>query len=120
MNWLSDKNRAAPAEGTYSGKVSSGLLSVIGAGETRDLEVCVPGGYCWKPRIGQSVIVVRTGAEGEAQSIIGCPDAPENTTAEDMEPGEVYISSTGGAYIYLKNNGEAIINGQVFAKEEEE
>ena len=119
MNWLSDKGRAAPQTGTYSGKVSSGLLSVIGTGETRELDVCAPGGYYWKPRIGQNVIVVKTGAEGEAQSIIGSSDAPENSTTVNMEAGEIYISSFGGAYIYLKNNGDVIINGQVFIKEEE-
>ena len=32
---------------------------------------------------------------------------------EDIESGEVKISSLGGAYIILKNNGDIVLNGLV-------
>ena len=35
----------------------------------------------------------------------------------DLEPGELLLFSQGGARIYLKNTGEVVINGQVFAAE---
>ena len=37
-----------------------------------------------------------------------------------LEPGELLLFSQGGARIYLKNSGEVVINGQVFAAEEGE
>lgn len=36
---------------------------------------------------------------------------------EPLEEGEVCLYSKGGASIVLKNTGEVIINGRVFAKE---
>ena len=38
---------------------------------------------------------------------------------EPLAEGEVCLFSRGGACIVLKNTGEVIINGQVFAKKEE-
>ena len=116
MNWLSNRKNTRAASDIYSGKVSSGQYSVIGDGETRDIGLCSPGGYSWKPGINESVIVVRTGQEGETRSIVG----RDNVPMEEISPGEVYIKSSGGAYIYLKNNGDVVINGHVFTEEEEE
>ena len=36
----------------------------------------------------------------------------------ELEAGEVCLYSKGGASILLKNTGEVVINGRVFAKEE--
>ena len=36
----------------------------------------------------------------------------------DIMPGEICIKSLGGAEIFLKNNGQVIINGQVFSAKE--
>ena len=47
-----------------------------------------------------------------------CAGAVVEETA--LEPGELLLFSQGGARIYLKNSGEVVINGQVFAAEEGE
>ena len=36
-----------------------------------------------------------------------------------VQPGELKLFSSGGAEIYLKNNGDVVINGQTFAKQGE-
>ncbi|MCI9552842.1 MAG: hypothetical protein HFE94_04825, partial [Acutalibacter sp.] len=35
-----------------------------------------------------------------------------------LEEGEVRLYSAGGAEILLKNNGQVVVNGQVFAPKE--
>ena len=37
----------------------------------------------------------------------------------EIQEGELYLFSAGGAYIYLKNNGEVEINGQIFEAQTE-
>ena len=37
-----------------------------------------------------------------------------NAPAGDLEAGEVRLYSAGGAEILLRNNGQVVINGQVF------
>jgi hypothetical protein len=37
-----------------------------------------------------------------------------------LAAGELILFSSGGAEIYLKNSGEVVINGQVFAAKEGE
>ena len=41
-------------------------LAVALAGERRQVGRWLPGGYHWTPRRGESVLVVKSGAEGEA------------------------------------------------------
>lgn len=42
------------------------------AGERRDVALCLPGGYHWTPKRGDTVLVVKGGAEG-APCIVGTP-----------------------------------------------
>ena len=44
----------------------------------------------------------------------GLASAPDPT----LEEGEVRLYSAGGAEILLKNNGQVVVNGQVFAPKE--
>ena len=80
-------------------------------GEQRSLGLVYPGGYAWRPRKGQNVVVLKS-AGGE--SLVA--GAPENTPPPDLKPGEVLIRSDGGCSIRLGNNridivGALFVNG---------
>ena len=76
-------------------------------GERRDLPVFAPGGYVWRPARGDQVLVLKTGAEGEAPCVAGalCGDDRE------VSPGEVLIYS-GGSTVRL-NGGNITISGGI-------
>ena len=61
-----------------------------------------------------AVAVVLSSGEGEGSNDI-CVGT--RTEAVAIAPGELLLQSLGGARIYLKNNGEVVINGQTFPKE---
>ena len=70
-----------------------------------------PGGYEWRPRKGENVLVVRGGTFGEEAYAVGVVEA----AASGLAPGEVRIrSGTGTAEIVLHNNGRVDINGLLF------
>lgn len=103
--WLSKRNRQEKpvyTSGTVS--IEGENCAVAGFTESRGAEVFAPGGYIWKPALGDSVLVFKDGSA----DIIGkkCPEA-------DIQPGEVCIKSLGGAEIYLRNDGTVIISGNV-------
>ena len=86
-------------------------------GEQRSLGLCFPGGYAWRPRKGQSVVVIKS-ADGECL-VAGLP---QNTAPAALNPGEVRVSADGGAEIKLTDGialrgkridlfGELYING---------
>lgn len=81
-------------------------MGVYLAGERRNLPVFGPGGYCWRPSLEQEVLVLKTGAAGESLCIAGEP------CVEAVKPGEVRISSSGGASITLTQDGAVNIQGQ--------
>ncbi|MGI6270640.1 MAG: hypothetical protein ACOYKJ_08960 [Candidatus Howiella sp.] len=66
--------------------------------------VLTPYGYLALPAVGSAG---RAAPDGEDGYLL----AGVIAAAEDLEPGEIRISSAGGAYILLKNSGEVIING---------
>ena len=111
--WLSE--RAAAAKRERQEMASAGEVTIGGdsAGvyttyEARDAVVSSPGGYTWRPRVGDGVLVMK-GSAGES-FIAGCVGETNSGLAE----GEVRISSGGGAEILLKNNGDVILRGNIF------
>lgn len=54
---------------------------------------------------------------GERAAVLGGSILGIGGINADIEAGEVMISSMGGAYILLKNDGRVIINGQSFEPE---
>ena len=40
--------------------------------------------------------------------------------ADGLQPGEIQMVASGGAEILLRNNGDVVINGQVFPKPKED
>ena len=94
--WTSDRRKTRQAgeswvdwgEVTLEGDPAGAYLD----GERRQLAVYGPGGYCWKPALGDRVL-------GEA---------------ETLGAGEVSISSSGAeSGLLLRTDGRLELNGQV-------
>jgi hypothetical protein len=90
----------------------TGGSAAQGASEYRGLPFAGPWGIAYQPPNAAQAVIVSTSAG----------DACIGTLAADrgLKPGELLLYSSGGAEIYLKNNGEIVINGQVFQKEAED
>ena len=114
--WLSRKlsqhemqDVASAQDGTVT--IEGGELAVFSSGEKREVKTAAPGGYEWRPRKGENVLVVRGGTFGEEAYAVGVVEA----AASGLAPGEVRIrSGTGTAEIVLHNNGRVDINGLLF------
>jgi hypothetical protein len=76
--------------------------------EQRDVSVCVPGGYCWRPKIGQNVMIVKCG-DYEV-----CVTGVYQENFQEIQAGEVRITSDGGAEIWLKNDGTIVLSGDTY------
>lgn len=77
----------------------------LSGGERRALPVFGPGGYCWRPALHQEVLVLKAGNAGETLCVAGA------RCEEGLEPGEVAISTPGGAAIRLRADGSVEIRG---------
>jgi phage gp45-like len=82
-------------------------IAVQGESEHRGLPASAPYGIAYVPPDGTQAVILSCGAS----------DICIGTVAENknLQPGELMLYSAGGASIYLKNSGEVVINGQVFA-----
>lgn len=112
--WLSKKAAArgfgaVEMSGCQDGVVtiSSGDTAVMSGCEQRRLDVCAPGGYSWRPEVGQDVIIIKT-AEGS-----GVVAGTRGAGSDELSPGEVMLSS-GGCSILLKNSGVIELSGDVY------
>lgn len=110
--WIAEKSRrrqesesvAAVGQVTLSGDPAGVWLD----GERRDLPVFAPGGYVWRPSLGEQVLVLKTGQQGEAPCVLGarCQDKWK------LEEGEVVLFS-GKAALHLKKDGTVDITGKL-------
>lgn len=75
--WIAEQGRRRPqADGTaLVGQVTlpGDPAAVYLDGERRELPVYGPGGYVWRPAKDQQVLVLKTGAAGEAPCVAGAP-----------------------------------------------
>lgn len=80
-------------------------------GERRWLPVFAPGGYSWRPTVGDKVLVLKTGSQGESPCILGLEQE-----LEDLGPGEVRLQGMDSALKLSKGQveltGQVQINGQ--------
>lgn len=107
--WLSKKQRETPPA---QESVQLGVATISGdpAGvylgtERRSLPIFSPGGYRWKPRVGDAMLVLKT---GDAYCISGMQQE-----ANELKPGEVCIESSAGARVMLKADGSMELSGEV-------
>ena len=83
--------------------------AVLAGGESRALPVYGPGGYCWIPEAGESVLVIQGGPGGEEQCVAG---AAQREAPEGLGPGELCLRS-GTAAVILRKDGSILLRGTV-------
>lgn len=101
--WLSQRRQTELEEAAAElGQVTvpGAPAGVALAGERRDVALCLPGGYYWTPKRGDTVLVVKGGAEG-APCIVGTP------------AGEVFLSVKNGVGVRLTADGRICLMGPV-------
>jgi len=109
--WITKKIAAAAAPRTVErGQTSIGGEEVAVAlrGEQRGIEVVAPGGYIWRPKRGDDVLVIKDSVSGE--SVIAAAEMGDGP--KGMADGEVCIC-TEGASIHLMNSGRIKIYGNI-------
>ena len=110
--WLSQrKNRAGEIQTAQMGRVtlSGDPAGVYLDGERRNLPVFGPGGYCWRPELGEKVLVIKAGADGEEACVAGA-----GSGGTDLSPGEICIRTADGlAAIRLSPGGAIALTGYV-------
>lgn len=110
--WLSKQvaARSTAPEDAAAATVSIGgeNPAVITDAERRQARLFSPGGYCWRPVGGDTVLVVGGGEPYVAGREQQCP--------VELLPGEVYLYSAG-ASVWLKNSGDVIISGKLIVKD---
>ncbi len=109
--WLS--KRAANREEAHF--ADSGMVTISGDNpgvytrlEKRGLMVYAPGGYIWRPRTGDEMLILK--CDDDNSIVLG---EPLLSYPEEMKSGEVYIKSENGASLMLKNDGSIQISGAV-------
>lgn len=97
--WLSRQQKRngqdVPVE-TGEVTLSGETVAVELDSERRELPVYAPGGYRWRPKPGQKVLVLKT-AEGPC--VVGTP------SAGGLNEGETGMAVEGGAEVVLKEDG---------------
>ncbi len=90
--WLSREREEKAVE---EAAAESGPVTLAGTetavyleGERRNVALCAPGGYAWRPQVGQEVLVLKAGRDKERPYILGVAE-PE----EDLDPGQVRLGS---------------------------
>lgn len=108
--WISQKMGTLEQSGsqTQLGEVTNhaGGITVQAVGAYHDMSIVSPWGITYLPPKGTKVLVQ------EVEDTAVCAGAILPTTG--LEAGELMLRSAGGACIHLKNNGDVVINGQVF------
>lgn len=108
--WEQERRRRAEEPSAQLGMVTLGGAETAAnlGGERRWLGVCAPGGYCWKPKQGEQVLVLKSGQEAW---VLGVMNA-----GEELEPGQVALAGENCSLLLadtVKIRGEVELNGQM-------
>ena len=104
MNLVKKRETAdAPliAQVTFSESAGFGAM---GASESRNIQVFSPRGISYVPCEGDNLLLIPVDGAYVCAGVLG---------SNNMQAGEIMITSSGGAKIELKNSGEIIFNGRV-------
>ncbi len=110
--WLSKQSAArpggdgaAPLRGTVT--ISGAEVAAFTDAERRGMLVCAPGGYFWRPGVGEDVLVIKEPG-GRTPYVIGAL----SLHGVSLGPGEVLIE-TGEASLRLSPDGSIQLQGKV-------
>ncbi len=99
--------------GKVTGQSGNAIL-VQSDNDYKSLRMAAPYGITWlPPKYAVAVVLSSEVGDGSNDICVGT-----RMDKAGIAPGELLLQSLGGAKIYLKNNGDVVINGQVFPKEE--
>lgn len=106
--WLSKREgheKKEPADAlTGPVTLSEGELGAWLEGERRGVAVFTPGGYHWGPKVGDQILVLKAGENGEQPCAIGVAES------KSLSPGEILIE-TGDALLRITPGGSIAVTG---------
>lgn len=112
--WLSEERSRKPAVEAAAewGPVTiSEPAAVYLAGERRQVPVCCPGGYAWRPGVGDDVLVLKAGNQAEQPYILG----KTQRETDELQPGQIRIGGADCSILWsdkLELTGEVYVNGE--------
>lgn len=110
--WISEervKKTAAEPAAEWGAVTVAGPAAVYLGGERRKVALCCPGGYAWRPRVGEEVLVLKAGPEAEQPYILGV------TRTEALQPGQVRVGTAECGLLCgeaLELTGPVTVNGE--------
>lgn len=81
----------------------NGGFGALASSEARGVPVFAPRGVAYRPCEGDRLLLLLVDG---VETCVGCL-----STASDIESGELKLTSSGGATVWLKKNGEISLNG---------
>lgn len=111
--WISQKRQNKQehtADGAEVGRVTlpGDPAGVYLDGERRELPLFGPGGYAWRPSREQQVLVIKTGAQGEAPCVAGARCSDE----WDLKAGEIVLYGPETS-IHFRQDGVIYVTGEL-------
>lgn len=112
--WTAQRGRGSQREESQTAQIGSVTLAEVPLGvyvdgERRNLPLYTPGGYCWKPSVGDSVLVIKTEDGG---CVLGCPQSGDELAAGEIKISgadcEIYLTAEGGIAL----SGDITVNGE--------
>lgn len=91
-------------------KITPEGVTVKSGEEYKDIPLISPSGMKYVPTEGEEVAVFPMED--------GAVCSPMYVKDNELDVGELMLKVPSGAYIWLRNNGQVVINGQVIEKEE--
>ena len=85
--WLRRTEEPQETTNAESGTVTIGgsTAGVLSRGEERNVPLASPGGYAWRPKNGERVLVIKGGTLGEERDVAGSLDAAREQ--DDLDDG---------------------------------
>ena len=105
-------DQATPHEGGRIGQVSHsavGGFGVVGASRISSALVFAPRGIAYLPAVGDNVLLLPVEGSDTCLGVL--------STTAGLNPGELRLTSSGGAQITLRSNGEIDLNGAIITRE---
>ncbi len=108
--WMNEylSARTVRQEDTAIGEVAAVTNGRVSVNATRDyhrVPMVSPAGIVCIPVQGARTVIVQSSGGAVCPGVITQPP-------DDLKPGELMLSSAGGASIVLKNDGKVLINGR--------